>query len=227
MLFDTGQSRAPLTDPAYYPRGMLGWVYRRQARFRVAPDYGLVAQLTALGHPPAALHSEVLSHLHQDHAGTLDQLPGTPLLVSAAELALLQERTPELHGVLATHIRSSGAALTPVHFAPTADPQLAAFGLAHDLFGDGSLTLLPTPGPSPGSMSLLIRRTDAPPLLLVGDVTYDPALLSRGIVPDVGNRPQQLTTAARIARLTTTHPTLRILAAHDPAAPEVLSGGAP
>lgn len=89
MLFDTGQSRASLTDPAYYPGGMLGWVYRRQARFRAAPDHDLVAQLTVLGHPPASLHSVVISHLHQDHAGNLDQLPGTPVLVSAAELALL------------------------------------------------------------------------------------------------------------------------------------------
>jgi glyoxylase-like metal-dependent hydrolase (beta-lactamase superfamily II) len=33
--------------------------------------------------------------------------------------------------------------------------------------GDGSLVLLPTPGHTAGSMSLLVRRTGRPPLLQV------------------------------------------------------------
>ena len=117
--------------------------------------------------------------------------------------------------MLARHVRGA-AQLTPITFTPTDDPALAPFEGVHDVAGDGTLLLLPTPGHSPGSMSLLIHRADAPPLLLVGDVTYDPALVPHGIVPDVGDRPTQLTTAHHIHHLQNHYPTLILLAAHDP-----------
>ena len=125
-------------------------------------------------------------------------------------------RPPQLHGILPDHVAPATATFTPVTFTPTDDPLLAPFGAAHDIHGDGTLLLLPTPGHSPGSMSLLIRRPDAPPLLLVGDATYDPTLLPRAIVPDVGDRPTQLDTARRLVALQHLNPTLRLLPAHDP-----------
>jgi glyoxylase-like metal-dependent hydrolase (beta-lactamase superfamily II) len=210
VLFDTGQSPDSLTDPDYYPGGMLGWVYRRQARFRVSDEQTLSAQLAALGFALSDITHVVLSHLHQDHAGNLAPFTEVPVYASADELALLEQKTPELHGVLSTSIPPPGVTLTPVTFADVDDEV--------DLFDDGSLVLLPTPGHTPGSMSLLIRRPDAAPLLLVGDVTYDPDLLWRGIVPDVGNRRTQLETARRIAGLRAATPALRVLAAHDPRA---------
>ncbi len=210
VLFDTGQSPDSLTDPDYYPGGLLGWVYRRQARFRVPAEQTLPAQLAALGFAPSDITHVVLSHLHQDHAGNLAPFTDVPVYASADELALLEQKTPEMHGVLSTSIPPPGVTLTPVTFAD-ADDEV-------DLFGDGSLVLLSTPGHTPGSMSLLIRRPDAAPLLLVGDVTYDPDLLWRGIVPDVGDRRAQLETATRIAGLRAASPALRVLAAHDPRA---------
>lgn len=224
LLFDTGQHPASQTDPDFYPRGLLGWVYRRQARFRVLEHHGLEAQLAAVGHPLAAITQVAISHLHQVHAGNLDALPTVPALVHPAELTLLAERRPELHGVLTRHLPT--ATLRPAPFTPTADagdPALAAFDEACDVFGDGSVVLLPTPGHSRGSMSALIRRADAAPLLLVGDATYDPALLLHDIVPDVGDRAAQLETGRRIQNLLAALPTLRILAAHDPAALSLLT----
>ena len=214
VLFDTGQSPESLTDPAYYPGGMLGWVYGRQARFRVPAEQTLPAQLAALGFTPGDITHVALSHLHQDHAGNLAPFTDVPVYVAPAELALLEQKTPELHGVLAARIPPPGVTLTPVPF-PDADT-------GFDLFGDGTLTLIPTPGHSPGSMSLLITAPDAAPLLLVGDVTYDPELLWRGIVPDVGDRATQLKTASYLARLRESRPDLIVLAAHDPHALDTL-----
>jgi N-acyl homoserine lactone hydrolase len=51
----------------------------------------------------------------------------------------------------------------------TGEPDLAPFRSGHDLFGDGSLVLLATPGHTPGSMSVLVRRPGLPPLIMVGD----------------------------------------------------------
>jgi N-acyl homoserine lactone hydrolase len=218
VLFDTGQSLESTTQPTYYPRGIVGLVYRRQTRFTVAPEQNLSAQLESRGVPVSSLAVAVLSHLHVDHAGGISQLAGVPVLVSAAELALLDAPRPEMHGVLARHIRVPGVELRGVEFAPTDDPAIADFDGAHDIHGDGTLVLLPTPGHSAGSMSLLVRRTDAAPLLLVGDVTYDPALLEAGVVPGTGEHRTQVDTARRINALAARLPGLVIVAAHDPGA---------
>ncbi len=218
VLFDTGQDPASVAHPGYYPGGFLGAVYRRQAQFQFEAGESLPSALAAGGVDLSTIGTVVVSHLHQDHAGNLALVPGARVLVSASECALLDEKTPEMHGVLASHL--AGVELEPVTFTALADDSLLPFEEGHDIHGDGTLTLLPTPGHSAGSMSLLVRRADAPPVLLVGDVTYDPALLAQGIVPGTGAEAVQKQTAARITALRERMPDLVILAAHDPAVAE-------
>src|SRR3954468_22825316 len=40
VLFDTGQDRASVTDPRYFPGGLNGLVYSRIARFDIGPPSG-------------------------------------------------------------------------------------------------------------------------------------------------------------------------------------------
>lgn len=214
VLFDTGQDPASVAVPGYYPGGFLGVVYRRQAAFRFDAGESLAAALAGGGVDRASISTVVISHLHQDHAGNVADFVGTRIVVSAAERALLDEKAPEMHGVLASHL--GGVEFEGVEFTPLADATLLPFTEGHDLHGDGSLILLPTPGHSVGSMSLLVRRADAPPLLLVGDVTYDPTLLAQGIVPGTGAEALQKQTAERINALRERMPDLLVLAAHDP-----------
>jgi glyoxylase-like metal-dependent hydrolase (beta-lactamase superfamily II) len=90
--------------------------------------------------------------------------------------------------------------------------------------GDGSLILLPTPGHTEGSISLLIRRGARPPLLLVGDLTYGAELLERRQVPGVGNRRRLAETTGKVLALKEQMPDLVILPAHDPTAAARLLG---
>ncbi len=69
VLFDTGQDRRSVTDPHYFPGGIVGFFYRRLARFEVGPGDTLTAQLAALGYQASEVTTAVLSHLHQDHIG--------------------------------------------------------------------------------------------------------------------------------------------------------------
>ena len=222
VLFDTGQSPRSLTARDYYPRGLLGWVYRRQARFRVAA--GLRDVLAAEGVDADDVETVVLSHLHQDHAGNLADVPAARVVLTAAEHALLAEPTPELHGVLADHVAPPGTRFDPVD--ATDLTTLAELGLAdalapfthgHDVLGDRSLVLLPTPGHTPGSASLYVDRPERP-LLLVGDLTYDPALVPRGRVPGTGATALQKQSTARVAALLDRRPEIGLVAAHDPRA---------
>ncbi len=222
VLFDTGQDRHSVTDPGYFPRGVVGWLYSRLARFSIAADETLTARLRALGHAPEDVHTVVLSHLHQDHIGGLPQLPDARIIVSGREWARLDRRFAEVDGLLERHIRLPGLHWEPVTPAPVDDPSIAPFTESHDLFGDGSLVLLPTPGHTPGSLSLLLRQEGMPPMLFVGDLTYDVERLVAERVPGVGGRGGLLASTRQVLALRERLPDLVILAAHDPAAAGLL-----
>lgn len=59
------------------------------------------------------------------------------------------------------------------------------------------MILLPTPGHTAGSMSMLIRQEGWEPILLVGDLTYEAALLEKDIVPGTGDKDALLASFAQ------------------------------
>jgi glyoxylase-like metal-dependent hydrolase (beta-lactamase superfamily II) len=139
-------------------------------------------------------------------------------MVSETEWGELRKPFPELRGLLPRHVDVPGLRWRRVQFERTDDASLAPFSRAHDLLGDGSLVLLPTPGHTPGSVSLLVRREGVAPVLLVGDLTYEVEVLERGRIPGVGQRAQLHASSALVRGLQQRLPGLAILAAHDPGA---------
>ena len=220
ILFDTGQDRASVTDPSYF--GFAAFLYDRLARFHIDEEDTLAARLATLGYAPADVDTAILSHLHQDHMGGLPELAGADLLVAKAEWAELSKPLPEVRGFLRQHIQLPGLKWHQVDPEPTADPKLAPFTSSLDLMGDGSLVLVPTPGHTAGSMSLLVQRRRQSPLLLVGDLTYQVELLERGQVPGVGAHRQLVETTRNVLALKKAMPDLVILPAHDPGAAQRL-----
>jgi glyoxylase-like metal-dependent hydrolase (beta-lactamase superfamily II) len=218
VLFDTGQDRASVTDPNYSPRGLTGLVYSRLARFAVAEDQTLSAGLARLGHSASDVDRAVISHLHQDHIGGIAKITHAELLVSRAEWQSLAGPFAAARGLMRNHIDLPGLRWRQFDAQPLADPTIAPFTDGHDLFGDGSLLLLPTPGHTPGSVSLLVRRPGRVPLLMVGDLTYDDQLLRAGQLPGVGDKRQMTRAVAQVNQLRDTLPGLIVLPAHDPTA---------
>jgi glyoxylase-like metal-dependent hydrolase (beta-lactamase superfamily II) len=218
VLFDAGQDRASVTDPGYFPGGPAGLLYRRLARFDVGPSQTLTRQLAAIGYDIADVSTAVISHLHQDHIGGLGELGHAELLVSASEWEVLGRHGAEVNGFMRRHIDLPGLRWNRLTMQPAKDSQLAPFQAAHDIFGDGSLVLLPTPGHTPGSMSLLVRRAGRAPLLMVGDVTYDVHRLEHERVPGVGSRAGLVKTTRAVNALARRYPGLVVLPAHDPGA---------
>lgn len=218
ILFDTGQDRASVTDGSYFPGGVTGFLYDRLARFQIGDEDTLTAQLATLGYSPGDVGTVILSHLHQDHIGGLAELKDADLLVSAAEWGELSKAVPELRGFLRKHIELPGLDWNQLEFEPMRDTSLAPFAEGFDVMTDGSLVLLPTPGHTAGSMSLLIRRGARPPLLLVGDLTYGADILERRQVPGVGKRRGLLGSTDKVLALKKEMPGLVVLPAHDPTA---------
>ena len=222
VVFDTGQDRASVTEPDYFPQGPSGVIYRRLATFVVNEDETMTAGLERLGYRASDVRTAIVSHFHQDHIGGVAEISQANLLVSSDEWRSLHRPLPEVRGLLRAHIDLPGLAWTPVDFHPLNDQTLRPFTLGHDVFGDGSLVLLPTPGHTPGSMSMFVRRPGQAPLLLVGDLTYDVHAFYQGVHGGVGSRHQLRRTRERVLALRSINPGMQILAAHDPAAGRLL-----
>ena len=124
----------------------------------------------------------------------------------------------ELNGLLRKHIDLPGLNWNKITPTKTTDKALAPFTSSFDLFGDGSLTLIPTPGHTPGSLSLVVRRPNQPALVLVGDLTFGKKLLECGHVPGAGSRAQLQETTAMMNQLRRSLGDMVVLASHDPEA---------
>jgi glyoxylase-like metal-dependent hydrolase (beta-lactamase superfamily II) len=105
----------------------------------------------------ATLTKVVLTHLHFDHAGGLALLPPSlPVIVQRREWEAAQEAA-----AIAKNF------YLPPDYGPAAD-QVVLIDGDHDLLGDGSIQLLPTPGHTPGHQSVRVGER----LVLGGDVIH-------------------------------------------------------
>jgi glyoxylase-like metal-dependent hydrolase (beta-lactamase superfamily II) len=140
----------------------------------------------------------VLSHLHTDHVGGIGGFPGAEVLVSGTEWRRATGAGGRLRGYLPQH--------WPEHVQPrlveSTGPAPGPFAGSYDVAGDGTMMIVPTPGHTPGHLSLLVD-TGRRRYLLGGDLVHDPADLAT-IAPDI---------AAWCAEHDVT-----VLAAHDPRA---------
>jgi N-acyl homoserine lactone hydrolase len=205
VLFDAGMDPAIGSDPNYISSAIGRFLLHRIFRLHIAPEDALNKKLEALGFVAADVRKAIISHLHFDHIGGIAEIP-------QAELLVAKDEWPQL----------SGAKWRQIEFAPTNDPLFASFGGCYDVMGDGSMTLLPTPGHTPGSMSMLVRSRGLPPILLVGDLTYELDLLMNDQVPGIGDAAALRSSFAKVRAMKDQLPDMLLLPAHDPKATAAL-----
>jgi len=224
VLFDAGLDPAIVSDPNYVASAIGRFFMRRVFRFHIGPDDTVARKLEQFGYAATDVRKVVVSHLHFDHIGGIKQVPQAELVVSRAEWDQLSGPHPERDFMLREHIELPGAKWQPIEFVATDDPLCAPFGGIHDVMGDGSMVLLPTPGHTLGSLSMLVRSEDFPPLLLVADLTYEVDLLMQDQLPGVYSDNVQLKSSfAKVRGLKEKLPDLVILASHDPGASDALT----
>ena len=166
LLFDAGYA-SRLWDATARPPYFL---YRRATPLRLPPELPLAAQLpTALGLSPADVRTVVVSHFHADHVAGLRDFPRARLVASRAAYADVAGRRgwPALR-------RAFLPLLMPGDFADRATlvddfsggPDLPHLGPTRDLFGDGTLLLVPLPGHARGQIGLYAETPETPTLFL-------------------------------------------------------------
>ena len=149
VLFDTG------CHPGAAEDGEARW--GRMVKF-MTPIYraedAVVGQLSKAGLGADDIDLVVCSHLHADHCGCNAFFPNAEFICHAAELAVAQAEGASGQGYLRTE-------WDPGRAFRTIEAQ-------HDLFGDGRITLIPTPGHTPG-MTVAHAVLDDHAFLLASD----------------------------------------------------------
>jgi glyoxylase-like metal-dependent hydrolase (beta-lactamase superfamily II) len=178
----------------------------------VQPEQEIGPQLELLGFSPSDVRRVVLTHLHTDHAGGLHHLAASEILVSRIELGLASGTMGKLRGYL-PHRWPDWFQPTPVDFPE--DAPFGPFPTSRSLTRAGDVTLLPTPGHTPGHVSVAVRAGDHL-VLLAGDTSYTQQLMLDGVADGVTNDAATARdTLRRLRELTRAQPTV-YLPSHDP-----------
>ena len=208
IVVDTGET-ARTSEPGYFPR----WhpYYRMAVQFDVTPDQEIGPQLLRLGIRPDDVRTVILTHLHTDHAGGLHQFPRSEILVSDEEVRLAKGFAGRLRGYLPNRwpdwFKPRSIAFAPEPFGP--------FDRSHRVTSDGSVVIVPTPGHTPGHVSVIVTAGEVC-YFLAGDATYTQRALVEGQVDGVSpSEAVSLRTMQTILRLAQERPTV-YLPAHDP-----------
>ncbi len=142
----------------------------------------LATQLAELGVKPADITFVAVSHTHGDHVGNVDMFPTSTLLIQKAEVdwAFAAGKQPPFKR----------------------DRPMKLLNGDLDVFGDGSITLLSTPGHTPGHQSLLVHLGKAGWIVLAGDLAHFKDNWDNDRVPGFNTSAEQTHAShARVARL--------------------------
>lgn len=130
----------------------------------------VVQSMDAAGIDPYAVKWIALTHAHWDHTGAIRDLARAQVKLSRAELeAHWNLKGHVVNGAMPHHLAVPEGRFAPFDFD---GPPLLGFESSHDLFGDGSVVAVPTPGHTPGSASYLVRGDDGKAWFFIGDATW-------------------------------------------------------
>ena len=215
VLVDTGFHRSVAEGPASERARNLGPIGRLMARdVRMRPEQTVLAQLRTLGVDPAEVRLIVMTHLHFDHASALCDFPEATVLVSEQEWRAATGRSGVVHGYSKAQL-DPRLNYTTIDFAGPAAAAYGPFERAVDVFDDGSLMLLFTPGHSDGHLSLIVRLADRE-ALLIGDAAYTLGTLREGRRPFRCEDPKAFEASiAALAAWDREHPDAVVVPGHD------------
>jgi glyoxylase-like metal-dependent hydrolase (beta-lactamase superfamily II) len=127
----------------------------------VAPKVSVIDQLGKLDVKPDQIKYVGISHYHADHTGQVGSFPKATILIGKGDWDAISAPTPA-QGVnaapFATWIKGEG--------------KVEALANDKDVFGDGSVIVLNTPGHTPGHHSILIKLAQKGPVLISGDAVH-------------------------------------------------------
>jgi N-acyl homoserine lactone hydrolase len=127
----------------------------------VAPKVSLVDQLAKINVTPDQIKYVGISHYHADHTGQIASFPKATLLIGAKEWDAISAPKP-----------AEGVNYKPFESWIKGDSKVEPQPIDKDVFGDGSVIMLRTPGHTPGHSSLLVKLAEMGPIIITGDAVH-------------------------------------------------------
>jgi N-acyl homoserine lactone hydrolase len=190
---------------------------RAAALFRIRMDEGAAVtdRLLARGLDPLGIDLVVMTHMHYDHTGSVEAFPRSTFVVDE------REWEAAIHGGFLQGYRRKlfdhGYEWRTIDFGAPQVDSFASFGRAVDLFGDGSVRLLSTPGHTKGHMSVLLRLRSGRELLLAADAAYSRRTIDEELLPTFCDDPHRYMRSLReIRRYLELTPSALVICGHDP-----------
>jgi N-acyl homoserine lactone hydrolase len=198
VLFDTGCHPKVADDPSYW--GPMG----SALQVKYPKEMFLDRQIQALGYKMNDIKYVVVSHLHLDHTGYLHAFPKARFLIMANELRYAYWPDPYLRGAFIFE-----------DIVPTRNFDWLELDGDFDLFDDGSLHMLKTPGHTPGECSLYVRLPNRK-ILLVGDTIHIREQLVTGNAMTLDTDPVQATLSIQRVKAIRDMHEATVWISHDP-----------
>jgi glyoxylase-like metal-dependent hydrolase (beta-lactamase superfamily II) len=151
MLWETGYSESIAGNAKGYPTPVLHWYWR-------GPK-SLTQQLADLGLSPTDISYVGFSHAHPDHIGNGSVFTRATLFIQEPEYDFYLGPKGKPPAPPANYEKLRANPTTKLHGD-------------YDVFGDGSVTILSSPGHTPGHQSLLVKLPKTGPVLLTGDAAH-------------------------------------------------------
>jgi glyoxylase-like metal-dependent hydrolase (beta-lactamase superfamily II) len=152
LLWDTGV----IPDDLIKPDGTT------EARATVKKT--LKGQLAEIGYKSSDITYLALSHNHYDHSANANSFAGSTWLVQRQERDVMFPDTPPATPNAAAQ-----------RFSALQYGKTIVLDGDHDVFGDGSVIIISTPGHTPGHQSLFVNLNKTGPIILSGDLYHYPA----------------------------------------------------
>jgi glyoxylase-like metal-dependent hydrolase (beta-lactamase superfamily II) len=177
VLVDTGFHAAVAVD-SRQGMGRLGGLIFKE--LKMDPAQAVPAQLRERGLDPDDVGVVLLTHLHSAHASGISQFPGATFLVSAQEWEAAAGGR-QVEGYLRRQFDHAFDYRTLDFEAEDAD-SFATFGRSFDVFGDGSVRMVFTPGHTAGHCSVVLRL-DGRDALIAADAAYTTRTIEETALP--------------------------------------------
>jgi glyoxylase-like metal-dependent hydrolase (beta-lactamase superfamily II) len=121
----------------------------------------LVDQMAKIDVKPEQIKYVGISHYHADHTGQIASFPKATLLIGAREWEAITSPKP-----------AEGVNFKPFESWIKGESKVETVPTDKDVFGDGSVIMLRTPGHTPGHSSLLVKLAQMGPVILSGDAVH-------------------------------------------------------
>jgi len=126
-----------------------------------APKVSIVDQLAQINVKPEQITYVGISHYHADHTGQVGSFPGATLFIGKGDWDAITSPKP-----------GPGVNFAPFANWSTGGGKVEPQPLDKDVFGDGSVIMLYTPGHTPGHHSLLVKLPEKGNVILSGDAAH-------------------------------------------------------